>query len=153
WQEDLFGNWRVNGVVTLQSGAPFTVNLVEDRANIGAGPAQRPDLAGDPNLPADQRSPDRWFNTDAFSLQQPFTFGTSPRNSVFAPSYANVDMSLQKSWYLRNGSRLEFRWEFFNVFNRVNFDVPNRFFGSPNFGRIFSALNAREMQFGMRYSF
>ena len=153
WQEDLFGNWRINGVVTIQSGAPFTVNLVEDRANIGAGPAQRPDLTGDPNLPADQRSPDRWFNTDAFSLQAPFTFGTAPRNPVFAPGYANVDMSLQKSWYLKNGSRLEFRWEIFNVFNRSNFDVPNRFYGSPNFGRIFSALNAREMQFGMRYAF
>ncbi len=40
-----------------------------------------------------------------------------------------------------------------NVFNRANFDVPNRFFGSPNLGRIFSAANAREMQFGLRYSF
>ena len=45
------------------------------------------------------------------------------------------------------------RWEIFNVFNRANFDVPNRFFGSPNFGRIFSAQNAREMQLGLRYSF
>ena len=153
WQEGVLGNWRLNGIVTLQSGAPFTVNLTEDLANIGAGPAQRPNLTGDPNLPGGERTSDRWFNTDAFTEQALFTFGNAPRNPVFAPGLANVDLSLQKSWFAANGSRLEFRWEVFNAFNRANFDVPNRFFGSPNFGRIFSAQNAREMQFGLRYSF
>ena len=153
WQEAVLGNWRLNGIVTLQSGAPFTVTLIEDRANIGAGPAQRPDMTGEPNLPGGQRTPRRWFNTGAFSLQDRFTFGSAPRNPVFAPGLANVDVSLQKNWLFGNGTRLEFRWEIFNVFNRANFDVPNRFFGSPNFGRIFSAQNAREMQFGLRYSF
>ena len=64
-----------------------------------------------------------------------------------------LDMSGQKNWMFANASRLEFHWEICNVFNRANFDVPNRFFGSPNFGRIFSAQHAREMQFGLRYSF
>ena len=50
-------------------------------------------------------------------------------------------------------SDLEFRWEIFNLFNRANFDLPNRIFGSPTFGRIFSAKNPREMQFGLRLSF
>ena len=153
WREEVLGNWRVNGIVTVQSGAPFTVNLIEDRANIGAGPAQRPDLIGDPNLPGGQRTAERWFNTAAFALQDLLTFGGAPRNPVIAPGYANVDVSLQKDWLVGDDGRLEFRWEIFNVLNRANFDVPNRFFGSPNFGRIFSALNAREMQFGLRYSF
>ena len=153
WAEAVFGNWRVNGIVTLQSGAPFTVNLTEDIANIGTGPAQRPNLVGDPNLSGGQRTPDQWFNTDAFSEPELFALGSSPRNPVFAPGFANVDMSLQKVWFVRGGDRVEFRWEVFNVFNRVNFDIPNRFFGSPNFGRIFSAQNAREMQFGLRYAF
>ena len=129
------------------------MNITEDRANVGAGPAQRPDLTGDPNLPGGKRTPDRWINTDAFSLQDPFTFGNAGRNPVHAPGFANLDMSLQKNWMFASASRLEFRWEIFNVFNRANFDVPNRFFGSPNFGRIFSAQNAREMQFGLRYNF
>ena len=150
----LFSGWRLNGIVTAQSGAPFTVNLGLDQANIGSGPAQRPDQIGDPNLPAGQRSPDRWFNTAAFALQSPFTFGSALRNSVFAPGLFNVDVSLQKDWFVGGDEdRLEFRWEIFNVLNRANFDVPNRIFGTPNFGRIFSALNAREMQFGLRYSF
>ena len=151
--EAIGAGWRLNGIVTLQSGAPFTVNLGTDRANVGSGPSQRPDQTGDPNLPAGQRSPDRWFDTGAFALQDPFTFGSAPRNSVFAPGLANVDVSLQKDWFVGADDRLEFRWEIFNVLNRANFDVPNRIFGTPNFGRIFSALNAREMQFGLRYSF
>jgi len=152
-KEALAGGWRVNTVVTLQSGAPFTVNLAQDRANIGSGPAQRPDQIGDPNLPAGQRSPDQWFNIGAFALQDPFVFGSAGRNSVLAPGLANVDVSIQKSWYVSEQGRLEFRWEIFNLLNRANFDVPNRVFGTPNFGRIFSAQNAREMQFGLRYSF
>ena len=153
WLEGVLGNWRLTGVVMLQSGAPFTVNITEDRANVGAGPAQRPDLVGDPNLPGGQRTPDRWFDTGAFRLQAPFTFGSAGRNLVFAPGLANVDTALQKVWYLAGGQQLEFRWEVFNLLNRANFDVPNRFFGSPNFGRIFGAAAAREMQFGLRLRF
>jgi len=143
----------VNAIITMQSGAPFTVNLGQDRANIGSGPAQRPDQIGDPNLPPDQRSPDRWFNTAAFGLQAPFPFGSAGRNSVFAPGLAGVDLSILNGWDVGEQGRLEFRWEIFNLLNRANLDVPNRIFGTPNFGRIFSAQNAREMQFGLRYSF
>ena len=151
--EAVAGGWRVTAIATLQSGAPFTVNLGQDRANIGSGPAQRPDQVGNPNLPAGQRSAGQWFDTSAFALQSPFMFGTAGRNSVFAPGFAAVDLSIQKDWYVSAGGRLQFRWEIFNLFNRTNFDIPNRVFGTPNFGRIFSAQNAREMQFGLRYAF
>ncbi len=151
--EAVAGGWRVNAIVTVQSGAPFTVNLGQDRANIGSGPAQRPDQIGDPTLPAGQRSADQWFNTAAFALQDPFAFGSAGRNSVFAPGLANVDLSIVKGWYVGEEGRVELRWEIFNLLNRANFDIPNRVFGTPNFGRIFSAQHAREMQFGLRYSF
>ena len=150
--ELLAAGWRLNAILTVQSGAPFTVNLAQDIANIGSGPFQRPDRIGAPNLSAGQRSAAEWFNTAAFALQAPFTFGSAPRNSVFAPGFAVVDLSVQKDWQVNEG-RLQFRWEIFNLLNRANFDVPNRIFGTPNFGRIFSAQNAREMQFGLRYSF
>jgi len=147
------GGWRANAILLAQSGAPFTVNLGIDRANIGAGPAQRPDQSSDPNLPGGQRPPERWFDTSAFSLPSPFTFGSAPRNSVIGPGFATVDFALAKTWALVGSSRLEFRWEVFNLFNRANFDLPNRIFGNPNFGRIFSAKNPREMQFGLRLGF
>lgn len=151
--EMLGAGWRVNVVATVQSGAPFTVNLRQDVANIGFGPAQRPNQIGDPTLPADQRSSEHWFNTAAFTLQDPFTFGSALRNSVFAPGMAVVDLSIQKDWPVGPDGRFEVRWEVFNLLNRTNFDIPNRIFGTPNFGRIFSAQNAREMQFAVRYTF
>jgi len=150
---NVLGGWRVNAILVAQSGAPFTVNLAVDRANIGAGPAQRPNQLGDPNLPGGERTPDRWFDTTAFALQAPFTFGSAPRNSVIGPGYANLDLALAKTWRLPRTSVLELRWEIFNLFNRANFDLPNRVFGSPAFGRILSAKNPREMQFGARVSF
>jgi hypothetical protein len=152
-KEALLGSWRVNAILIAQSGAPFTVNLSVDRANIGAGPAQRPDQLRNANLPGGEQSPERWFDTAAFALQAPFTFGSARRNSVFSPGYASVDFALAKTWGLPGSSNLEFRWEVFNLFNRTNFDLPNRTYGNPNFGRIFSAKNPREMQFGLRLSF
>ena len=149
----VLGGWRMNPVVTLQSGSPFTVNLGQDRANIGAGPAQRPDQLRDPNVPGGERTPEAWFDTAAFALPELFTFGSASRNSVEGPGYANMDLAIAKMWNLTGAARLELRWETFNLFNRVNFDLPNRIFGTPNFGRIFSARNAREMQLGMRLSF
>jgi hypothetical protein len=149
----IFGGWRVNAIVIAQSGAPFTVNLAVDRANVGAGPAQRPDQVRDPNLSGGEKTPDRWFDTSAFAMPAAFTFGSAPRNSVVGPGFANIDFALAKTWQLAGVSELEFRWEVFNVLDRANLDLPNRIFGSPNFGRIFSANNPRAMQLGLRLAF
>ena len=146
-------NWRVNTIFTAQSGAPFTVNLGVDQANIGTGLAQRPDQARDPNLRPKQRTPDRWFDTAAFSLPAQYTFGTAPRNSVIGPGSATLDIAISKQWSVGEPSRLEFRWEIFNLLNRTNFDLPNRIFGTTSFARIFSAKSPREMQFGLRLSY
>ena len=153
WVEGVLGGWRLNTVIVAQSGSPFTVNLGVDQANIGTGPAQRPDQRRDPNLPRADRSSDRWFDTDAFAMPAPFTFGSAPRNSVLAPGFFNIDLALAKMWNVSGSSVLELRWEVFNLLNRANFDLPNRIFGTPNFGRIFSAKNPREMQFGVRLAF
>ena len=152
-KKSVFGGWRVNAIFTAQSGAPFTVNLGVDQANIGAGPAQRPDQQQDPNLPGAARTPERWFNTAAFALPAAFTFGTARRNSVIGPGFASVDMAVAKTWALGRTSHVEFRWEVFNLLNRVNFDIPNRVFGTANFGRVFSATSPREMQIGLRAAF
>ncbi len=148
----LGAGWRVNAIATLQSGAPFTVNLGTDRANIGSGPAQRPDAICDPNSTA-PHTVAAWFDTSCFALPAAFTFGSAPRNSVLAPGYANIDLSLGKDVPLRDRARLELRWEIFNLLNRANFDVPNRIAFTPNFGRIFSAGPARQMQLGVKVVF
>jgi len=152
WASRISAGWQVNGIVTLQSGAPFTVNLGTDRANIGSGPAQRPDAICDPNA-AGARTPQQWFNTNCFALPAPFTFGNAPRNSVLAPGYTDVDVGLQRDVALPNGARLQLRWEIFNLLNRADFDVPNRTAFTPNFGRIFRAFPARQMQLGVKILF
>jgi len=144
--------WRVSGVLNVQSGAPFTVNLGTDRANIGSGPAQRPDVICDPNRGAPKTAA-QWFNVDCFALPAAFTFGNSGRNTVTGPGFSTVDTTIQKDLDLGNNRRLEFRWEIYNLLNTVNFDVPNRIAFTPNFGRIFSAQPARQMQFGMKFLF
>jgi len=116
-------------------------------------PEQRPDQLRDPNLPVGERTPERWFDTSAFALQAPFTFGSAPRNSVVGPGYANVDFALARTVAVGGQSQLELRWEVFNLLNETNFDQPSRVFGTPNFGRIFSAKSARAMQFGVRVAF
>ena len=73
---------------------------------------------------------------------------------MIGPGFANMGFALAKTWTPGGpGRQLEFRWEIFNLFNRANFDLPNRVFGTPNFGRIFSAKSPREMQFGLRFAF
>ena len=134
-------------------GAVPNVNLGVDRANIGAGPAQRPDQLRDPNLPAAERQPDRWFDTGAFALPAAFTFGTAPRNSVIGPGYVSLDVAVARTLAAGGRRRLELRWEVFNALNNANFDLPNRIFGTPNFGRVFSAKAPREMQLGAKLSF
>ena len=152
-REAMLGGWRATAVLSAQSGAPFTVNLGVDQANIGAGPSQRPNQLRNPNLSAGERTTERWFDTSAFELQQPFSFGDAPRNSVIGPGFVNLDLAVAKTWMVAGRRQFEVRWEVFNALNRANFDLPNRIFGTPNFGRIFSAKSPRELQFGAKLSF
>ena len=149
----LLSGWSATGIMTLQSGAPFTVNTTSDPANIGVGPAQRPDQVRDPNLPSSTRDPIQWFNTAAFELPSPFKFGKVGRNTVLAPGFRNFDLSLTKKTPLGENGNLEFRAEVFNLFNTPHFDVPHRFAFTPNFGRIFTAGFSRQIQFGLKLAF
>jgi hypothetical protein len=137
--------------LAAQSGAPFTVNIASDRANIGAGPAQRPDMSGDPNL--GPRTPQQWFNTSVFSLPAQFTFGNAPRNAVIGPGLNQFDLALQKELALTETMKLQIRSEAYNLFNRPNFNIPNPMAFTANFGSISSAQDARQLQFAARLAF
>ncbi len=164
----VFGNWQAGGIITEQSGLPFTVNISGDRANNGLL-NQRPNLVGDPNLPSGQRSPDRWFNTDAFVIQPIGMLGTAGRNILDAPGTNIVDFSLLKNIQFNERHRLQFRTEFFNLFNHTNFDFPERICAPPvvttgasctgdpatpsSLGRINAARDPRILQFALKYLF
>ncbi|HWP42211.1 MAG TPA: carboxypeptidase regulatory-like domain-containing protein [Blastocatellia bacterium] len=153
----LLGGWRLNGIVSLQSGHPFTVGDSLDPNLDAVNENDRPNLVGDPNLPADQRTPERWFNTAAFQRFTPAqapVMGTAGRNIVFSDGIVNFDMGLAKEFRLGEQPRLEFRWEVFNVFNHPNFGVPENDLNSPSFGRVFrTSTPERIMQFALKFLF
>jgi hypothetical protein len=149
----LASGWMLTGLGSAQSGAPFTVILPNDNANIGAGPAQRPNSISDPNTNAPHTA-QQWFNTAAFQMPAPFTFGNAGRNTVFADDEINMDAALHKDTPLSERFRIEFRAEFFNIFNHTNFaDVPGRTAFTATFGRYTSALNPRQTQLALKFHF
>jgi Carboxypeptidase regulatory-like domain len=149
----LLGGWKVTGIATIESGAPFTVNDQTDRANIGQGPAQRPTCLRDPNVSSSQRTADRYFDISAFTPAAFGTFGNCGRNIVNGPGTSDFDLAAVKLTQIGESKSIEFRTETFNLLNATNFDLPNRFAFTQNFGKVFSAGPARQIQFGLKLSF
>jgi hypothetical protein len=151
WTHALLGEWQAGGNFTAQSGAPFTVNIASDQANIGAGPAQRPNISGDPN--GGPHTPGQWFDTSVFSLPALYTFGSAPRNVAIGPGLQEFDLSLQKEIAITEAAKLQFRAEAYNLLNRANFNLPNRIAFTQNFGSISSAQDSRQLQFALKLIF
>jgi len=151
WVNALFGQWQAGGNFTAQSGAPFTVNISSDQANIGAGPAQRPNLMGNPN--DGPKTAQQWFDTSVFSLPALYTFGNTPRNAAIGPALEELDLSIQKDIRLAEAVKLQFRAEAYNLFNHPNFNIPNRIAFTANFGSISSAQDSRQLQFALKLAF
>ena len=120
--------------------------------------ADRADIVGNPAISGDRTKGQRiarWFNTDAFAINAVGTFGTLGRNTMRGPGLANVDFSTFKKFVMpyKESHNLEFRAEFFNLFNRANLNNPNTNRSSSLFGRVITAGEPRILQFGLRYSF
>jgi len=155
WVKQVFGGWQTNGILALQSGRPFTVALLPEldqsntgRSVLGFGANDRPNLVGNPRLGSPSEA--AWFNAAAFQLQPFGSFGTAGRNILESPGLAVFNMSMVKHLEWSDRLRLQFRSEFFNLFNRTNYDLPDSFLGSPTFGQITSAGAPRHIQFGLK---
>jgi hypothetical protein len=151
------GGWQTNGIITLQSGSPLTCSSGIDNSLSGIG-LDRCDVTGDPALTGDRSKSDKilkWFNTAAFAVNREGTYGSVGRNTLTGPGLASVDFSTFKKFPMpyREGHSLDFRAEFFNLFNHTNLGSPNTSRGSSVFGRITSARDPRIIQLGLRYSF
>ncbi len=166
---NIVDGWQLSAILSVASGSPFSTKISGRNApdlSRSAG-SQRPDLApgrssgsmilGDPN---------QWFDPTAFMLPPPGFYGIAGRNILIGPGYQNFDFSLMKSTPLgiKEGSRLEFRAEFFNSLNRANFALPptnalqvlnptNRQY-VPGAGRISKTVTpSRQIQFGLKLVF
>jgi hypothetical protein len=158
WLSTVLSGWETYGIVTVQSGRPFTVALLSEidnsgtgRSILGFGANDRPNLVGNPEL--SNPTTTQWFNTAAFAFPAPGTFGNAGRNILDGPGYQTVNLSLMKNTALSERLNLQFRAEAFNLFNHPNFNLPDNFLGSPTFGRITSARDPRHIQFGLKLLF
>ena len=158
WVSTVLSGWETYGIITLQSGRPFTVALLSEidnsgtgRSILGFGANDRPNLAGNPELSNSTTA--QWFNTGAFVFPTPGRFGNAGRNILDGPGFQNVNISLMKNTAFSERVNLQFRAEAFNLFNHPNFNLPDNFLGSPTFGRITSARDPRHIQFGLKLLF
>lgn len=144
-------DWQIGTIFQARSGAPITPTTTGNLSLTGLG-NQRPLVVGDPDL--DDRSENRWFNTDAFAPNAPGVWGDTPKGFLRGPAFWNIDLALSRSLSIGNGQQLEVRIETFNLTNRVHLDNPNVTFGNVDFGRIVNtSAAARVMQFAVKYVF
>ncbi|MBI3693621.1 MAG: TonB-dependent receptor [Acidobacteria bacterium] len=145
-------HWSFNGIVTYQSGFPFTITQQGNRQNTSGSP-QRPDYVPGQNPKLANPDPDLWFNTAAFQYAD-FKFGNVGRDTLRQPAMKTWDIGLFKQFPIREGQRVQFRFEAFNLFNTPQFAAPNRTLGAPAFGQITSTwLDNRQLQVALKYLF
>ncbi|MEQ1575897.1 MAG: carboxypeptidase regulatory-like domain-containing protein, partial [Vicinamibacterales bacterium] len=149
----LANDWTLTGVFTLQSGVPIAVTQATNNNAFAGFGVQRPNLIGDPALPADDRSVSRWFNTSAFATAPQFALGTSSRNPVRGPGYRNLDLAVMRRVALPASTALEVRAEIFNATNTPPFGAPNTTVGAAAFGTITSAGDPRVGQLALKFVF
>ncbi len=156
WQLPLGSNpvardWTLSGIYTKRSGRPFTVNQANN--NVGTNMTGLPNVTGDPAAPGPE-TVDQWFNIASFTPVASGTFGNELRNRLTGPGFQNVDLTLQKQ--IRMGhTGVTLRWDIFNVFDTVNFGLPNRNISdAATFGTISSlSSDPRIMQIALRFTF
>jgi hypothetical protein len=161
--EKLVGGWGVDGVTVFQSGFPLvfsngapnftTLFGGGSRPNVVSGCKRSSPVSGSAKL-------DQWFNTACFAAPADFVFGNESRTdpNLRASGVNNWDFSLFKRTRFGPDEKLglEFRTEFFNLFNRTQFAPPNTSVTSSNFGTVNSSAagtNPRLVQFGLKFIF
>lgn len=124
----LLSGWEVSGIFTAQSGAPYTVTIPVDRAGTGisGNSNQRPDFKPGPGCSSPNATnpgnPSEYVNLACFAFPAPGTLGNLGRNVLRTPNLQNFDFSLFKNHNLLSEKlKVQFRSEFFNLFNRANF--------------------------------
>ena len=153
WKNGLLGGWELSGMVRLQAGSPLAVTQATNFNAFAGFGIQRPNRVGDPELPSDERSTARWFNTAAFSQAGQFIIGNASRNPVVGPAYRAFDAMVGKTFPIREQVRAEFRAEAFNVTNTPSLMAPNTSFGNAAFGTITRSFDPRVFEFVLKLHF
>jgi trimeric autotransporter adhesin len=157
WAVHALSNWRLQNIVTWQTGTPVTAylgGLASDNGT-GASFSLRADQVGNPNQGICGGSPLAFFNTAAFATPAPTSYGDEHRGAIEGPCKFNWNASLAKSFRFGPQERhhLDIRWEVQNLSNTPSFSGLSTSLGSSSFGRVTSASSMRTMDVMMRYNF
>lgn len=152
------GGWELSGIYTVRSGLPFNITTGSDVALSGT-PNQRPNVIGNPAPGGGRSRQDQileWFNPAVFVNPALGAYGDLGRNVVIGPPSVNTNLGAFKNFALpfREGLKLQFRSEYFNLFNQVNLNNPTATVSSgKTFGRITSSGGSRVIQFALKVVF
>jgi hypothetical protein len=165
--EHVIGGWQINGIYSYFGSTPIDITSGVNTLGTSSNTGQRPDLV--PGVPIYLEGPDSTLhlNPAAFRLPPPGRNGNLGRGRIRGTPISTFDFSMNKNWRFKESLNLQFRAEFFNLFNHTNFTGFNtalNFQGNstdPNFGQItngaFGSLNfaqrPREVQFGLKFGF
>jgi len=153
------GGWEVSGIVTAITGAPLNIGVTgQNVCSVVPNCANRPNISGSMSNP---HTVNEWFDTAVFSMPAAGTWGDTPRNYVRGPGRQNWNVSLFKNFVFNEtrGTNLQFRAEFFNLWNHTQWqgDTFNggisTNLGSSNFGAITSAYDPRTIQLALKFTF
>jgi hypothetical protein len=155
----LLSRWQASGIVTAQTGMPFSPQLGFNPANDGDNrnpvrPSWNPAFTGN----AITGDPNHFYNPNAFVVPLSGTYGNAGRDVLEGPGLATFDFSLMKRIPLSERTQLQFRSEFFNILNHTNFNSPNPIVftaatggPSPTAGVITATTTtSRQIQFGLK---
>ena len=157
WSEHILGNWRLQNIITWQTGLPETVLLggIASDNGTGANFSLRAEQIGDPNVGICGGSQSAFFNTATFAVPPLGQYGDESRGAVNGPCSFSWNASLAKSFRFGPEQRhhVDLRWEVQNVGNEVNFSGLSTLLGASTFGQLTSAGTMRTMDIMLRYNF
>ena len=161
----LLGGWEIDPLLTRQSGFPFSVTSGLDNSFSGVGSDRADYLGGGTAQLSYSRSHgqevQQWFDISKFKVNAVGTFGNSGRDILRGPRFFNTDMGIFKGTKIKERMNLQFRAEFFDIFNNVNFQPPGSSISSSSVGKITSVVldsfglpnSERIIQLGMKLTF
>ena len=124
----MFDNWEVSGITSFASGVPNNILLsLSDGADlVGGGDGVRANLIADPRIAHDQRGFNSLFNPNAFARPAKGDAGNIGSGIVRGPGIVNSDLTMFKNFPIKKeGRSVQFRWEFYNIFNHTQFNGMN----------------------------
>jgi hypothetical protein len=146
----VLGDWQFAPIVRYQSGNRATVTTGVDNALTGVGGQRAVQVLDDPY---GDGSPANYLNRSAFTTPTTGTYSTLLPFTIVTPSSLQNDLAVTRVFPLAGAQNLQFRWEIFNVFNKVNFNAPVAALNSASFGQIQTAGDPRIMQFALKFTF